>query len=397
MKHVTTSLAVASLLAGISGAQGQGLLSIGGGNEEDFDTNFPFSITLTGAYGFDTNTQSSAFDENDSSYYQAGVSAQFAGGDRRTSYNFGALFNATYYADPAPGTDDYYYNARVSFNLKHKVSPRLTISDNAYIAYEFEPDYAVGASTARRSDQYLYGFNNISASYAWTRRFSTVTNYTVSGVEYDDDAFSGENRISQLIAQQFRYALSRVTALTAEYRYGYTAYDNDAGDFMSHYVLAGIDHRFDRRLSGSLRAGAEFREYDNRDGDATEPYVEGSLDYRASRTSNFRGYVRYGLDANEFSAYPEHKSLRTGFSYNQQVAENLSASAGLNYVHSEFAGSEILPDSDDDLVSVNLGLRYQIQRNLALYGDYYFVTTSSDVEFREYDRHRFTLGLSATF
>ena len=397
MKHVTTSLAVASLFAGITGVQGQGLLSIGGGNEEDFDTNFPFSITVTGAYGYDTNVDSSSSDEIESSYYQAGVSAQYAGGDRRTSYNFGALFNATYYEDGGASDDDYYYNARASFNIRHKVSPRLTLSNNSYFAYEFEPDYSIGASTSRRTDQYAYYFSNFSASYAWTRRFSTVTNYTISGVEYDEDALSGENRVSQLFSQQLRYALTRVTALTAEYRFGYNSYENDVNDSISHFALVGVDHRFDRRLSGSVRAGAEFREFDERDGDETEPYVEGSLDYAASRSSKFRAYVRYGLDNNETSFYDTNTSLRTGLSFNQQIAENLSASAGVNYVHSELEGSDFLADTDDDLVSVNLGLRYQLQRNLALYGDYYYINSSSDVEFREYDRHRFTVGLSATF
>ena len=237
MKHVTTSLAVASLFAGLSGAQGQGLLSIGGGNEEDFDTNFPFSITVTGAYGYDTNVDSSAFDETESSYYQAGVSAQYAGGDRRTSYNFGGLFNATYYEDGGVSNDDYFYNARATFNIKHRVSPRLTLSNNSYYAYEFEPDFSIGASTSRRTDQYSYYFSNFSASYAWTRRFSTVSNYTISGVNYEEDFLEGENRVSQLLSQQFRYALTRVTALTAEYRYEYTDYDVDVNNFMSHFAL----------------------------------------------------------------------------------------------------------------------------------------------------------------
>ena len=119
------------------------------------------------------------------------------------------------------------------------------------------------------------------------------------------------------------------------------------------------------------------------------PFVEGSLDYRASRTSNFRYYARFGLDSNETSFFQDNRSFRTGLSFNQQVAENLTASAGVNYVHSELNGGEFLADSDDDLVSIDLGLRYQIQRNLALYGNYYYINSSSDVEFREYDRHRF--------
>lgn len=355
----------------------------------------PFKTTVTGAIGYDSNMASSSVNDDGSFYTQAGFLLSYATGNRTTSYSLGGRFNTTYYGSSAT-TDDLFYNARLSFAIRHRASSQLTISDRAYVAYEFEPDYEIGASTSRRTDQYLYAYNNLSASYAWNRRVSTVTGYTVSGIEYQESALKGENRISNLFSQQIRYAMSKVTTLTAEYRFGLTDYDNGFNDYVSHYFLLGADQSFSRNLSGSIRGGLELREFDNR-GSREAPYVEGALNQRIGDLTSARAYTRIGLDSNELGSYEEHFAWRTGVTLNHRFTKDLVGNAGLHYIHSSYTDSPIAADFDEDLISLSLGATYQFHKNLAVYASYYFTNTSSENSFREYDRHRLTLGVSATF
>ena len=82
---------------------------------------------------------------------------------------------------------------------------------------------------------------------------------------------------------------------------------------------------------------------------------------------------------------------------NHQFTKDLRGNAGLHYIHSAYSDSPIAADFDEDLISISLGLTYQFYRNLAVYTNYNYTNSSSDNAFRDYDRHRLTLGVSATF
>jgi len=395
MNKKTAFFGLSSCLFGLSGAFGQGLLSVG--SDYDFESDIPFTVTLGAAVGFDSNVNSSSQDEQDSVYYQGGVSLGYGSSTRTTQFNIGAGFSAIYYDDPGETVDEDLYDARLTFNIRHEATSRLTISDQAFISYETEPNFNIGASTSRRSDQYFYGYNNLSIAYAWSRRFSTVSNYTFSAIEYEEDELDNENRISHLLSQQFVYSISRVTSLTAEYRFDYTEFDDGVNDFIDHFVLVGVDHSFNRNLSGSVRVGAQFRDYDNRDGSQETPYLEGALNYKAGKATSIRWYNRLGQEASEIGSFEENFAYRTGISATHKFTPELTGNAGVNYSHREFSDSQISPDISEDLVNLNIGLSYEFSPGFNFYTNYYFTNVSSDNEFREFDRHRVAVGVNATF
>ncbi len=91
-------------------------------------------------------------------------------------------------------------------------------------------------------------------------------------------------------------------------------------------------------------------------------------------------------------------SYRSSLSYNQEFTQYLRGNAGVTYVHSDFQeGVFGQGDYNEDTVALSLGLSYRIMSNVDVNANYYFTTISSDDEFREYDRHRVSLGVSATF
>lgn len=392
MKRNLCLFSAASLAVLSSSVHAQGLLSLG--QRDEFEKKLPFSVTVGLGAGWDSNVNLSPDNEQDSIFYKGTLIAEYSTGDRRTSYSFGATYTPFYYADAPEGIDEFQQSGSINFALRHRANARLTISDNLYFAYEYEPNYQIGASVARRTQPYIYGYNNLNVAYAWTKRFSTVTGYTISGIDYDDDSEAGENYLSHLFSQDFRYAFTKVTTGVLTYRYGMTEYDNNFGDYTSQYFLAGIDHSFSRRTSGSFRAGAEIRDRDN-GGSATNPYVEASFSHSVAKQTYVRWYGRYGFEDADIGNSEERTSLRTGVSVQQRFTNRLAGNIGANYIHDTFEGGN--NSFDDDIFEVSLGLDFNVYRNLILNAGYSFTTNSSDVDSREYDRNILSLGMTAKF
>jgi len=392
MKRKISLISACSVIVLCSGAHAQGLLSLG--QRDEFEKKLPFSVNVGLGAGWDSNVNLSSTDEKSSAYIQGKLSAEYNTGDRRTSYSVGITYNPFFYIDAPEGQDDFQQSASINFALRHRVNPRLTISDNLYFAYEYEPNYQIGASVGRRTQPYVYGNNNLNVAYAWTRRFSTVTGYTISGIDYDSDAESGENYISHLFSQDFRYAFTKTATGVLTYRYGMTEYDNNFGDYTTQYFLAGLDYAFSRRTSGSFRAGAEMRDRDN-GGNSTNPYVEASFSHSVAKQTYVRWYGRYGYEDADIGNHEERTSIRTGVSLQQRLTNRLAGNIGANYIHDEFDGGT--QSFNDDIIEVSLGLDFTVYRNLVLNTGYSFTTTSSGIAEREYNRHILSLGMTAKF
>lgn len=408
MKTPFFILCAATFLGTASAAHSQGLLALG--QSADYEENVPFTYILHVAGGYDRIEYSGLSDQLDdveSYFIQTGVGVLYGNNDRVTKFNVGAEFSTIYYLDSAERDEDLFYNARLTFNISHEVSRRLTIGNNFYAVYEIEPDYGAGITTGRRDGQYIYGYNNTSIAYAWTERLATTSGYTIDGVHYvDDDLLAKmEDRLSHTFSQQVSYALSRTTKLTAEYRYKITNYDSPPSeiegqdiinpDFTSHYVLAGIDQAWSDRLSASVRAGAQFYQSDRKDD--TAPYIEASLNYAVSRQTNVRFYGQAGFDGSELGLYDSRYAYRTGVVASHQFTQRLKGQTGVHYVHSEFDGNELVDSANENQINASLGFSYNFWQNLSLDANYSYTTLTSDIDSRDYDRHRVNLGLNATF
>jgi long-subunit fatty acid transport protein len=392
---IRTAVTFAALSAA-SSAVAQGMLSIRP-PRDDFEKRLPFTVSVHGGGGYDSNMTLSKDDEHDSFYTYGGAALQYEDGNRRTFYNASLSYTGFYYFDAPESQADYQQNARASFGITHKVNPRLTLTDSLYAAYEFTPNYSIGAGTTRRTQSYLYGYNNISAIYAWTRKFSTVTSYSISGFDYQEDALQDSNYLQHVFAQQFRYALSRLTTASLEYRYQMLNYDSGVGDYTSHYILAGLDHSFNRQLWGSFRAGAEIVERDV-GGSDTNPYFEGALHYRAGKTTTLSWYGRVGVESSSVGTYTDRYSYRTGLTANHQINSRLSGSVGLHYIHDEFdASTTDAPSYNQDVFAFSIGLDYLLFKNVYLNASYNFTTSDAEGVGTEYDRHEIGVGLRAVF
>jgi len=169
MKHPIGIIPIVSLVIA-SSATAQGLLEVAP-RSADRDS-IPLTFTVGSEVGWDSNVNSASTNEQDSVYVSGNLGTEFANNNERTSVVIGASGGIFYYFDQAPERDDTLYNARVSLYVSHAVSERLRITNNAYVAYEIEPDYVIGESLSRRSDQYFYAYENFTVAYDLTDRIT---------------------------------------------------------------------------------------------------------------------------------------------------------------------------------------------------------------------------------
>ena len=390
------TLLILTMLSKATFVNGQGLLSVGqSGSFDDFDSKLPFTATISGDIGFDSNVGNRPDGyEEESGYIRGGVGVAYAGGSRTTHVDLNARLSTLHYFDqPEAQGDDSFQTGRLGLKIYHKASPTLTIGNSAYLSHEIEPDDAIGASASRRLDQYTYGYNSLWVSNSWTRRLKTVTRYSVTGIDYEGQLESvGEDRFTQTFSQEVRYVLDRLTSLVGEYRRANTDYDIVNLDYDANYLLAGADHKFSDNVSGTLRLGGENRDYDSNDDDGWNPYAEASLRYDLSDRTNLVWFTRYGYEDSEvFYHLSESRSVfRTALNANHAFSDNVRGKAGLSYHTSDYDRG-VLSELTEYGISLNLGLNYRVMSNTDVNLGYSITHLASDSAFRAVSYTHLTL------
>jgi hypothetical protein len=345
--------------------------------------------------------------DDDTMYGQAYVGATLLNNQPASTTSFGAQIGVIHYFDnldtPGVDVDDTSFTASLYLNHTQRVSERLRIVSRNSLAYELEPDYSYGFQSDRQVGNYFRWFADNAVGYRWSERLATYTGLRLNGITYDD--VDNRDRFTWNLYNDFRYQLSQLTVGTFNYRYSDIEGDGPVSDSTNHFVTVGVEHRFSPRAIGVLRGGVQIRDVDNGD-DGTSPYFEGSLRIKANEQFSWRAYGRYGVEDYARSVggavYSGNETLRLGIKGDYIVSQQLTLTAGINYINSSYEDlldtSPAGPSSvDEDLFNAYVGFEYGITETISLNGRYNFEDLSSDAGTREYDRNRFSLGVSAQF
>ena len=306
----------------------------------------------------------------------------------------------TYYYEHV-SAQDYDIDLKGALGITYKASPRLTLGGTILLEYLTEPNFDNPGGLNSRSGNYFYTDDAFSVTYAWSRRFSTKTSYTVEAYNYDNGAVAAfANRFSNTFGNEFRLQMVPTTFLVAEYRYGIVTYDNSSLDSTTHFALGGIDHTFNPRLTASVRGGAEFRSYDS-DGDRTAPYFEGTVKYALGQRTSISWTTRYGIEEPEVPGAQSRTTFRTGLHTKVDFTSRISGSLDAFYAHDDYhslanAVAPISPFSESSF-DIGLGLNYAITSIVAVQLGYHYTDVTSDSGFREYSRNRVSGGVSLKF
>ncbi len=406
MKRKFSSGFLTLLLAGSASAQG--LYYVGSEAQESIPLKWVVGASVT----YDDNVSPGFGDKQDSFGLNPYVGVSFVNITPQTTWDVYVRLGLIYYFDAPDGMDELSSQSRAGVNLTHRFSERLRFSSRNFISYELEPDYSYGYASSREVGEYFYWSTDNSLGFRWSERFATYTGFTLSGTSYEDSA--NNDRFTWQIYNQARYQLTPQTVLTQDTRYSETSGNGAFTDANDIYVLVGVEHRFSPNTIGIVRAGAQFHEVDG-GSSATSPYLELALNSQINEQFRVRAYTRYGIENyNNIQVdptaglveYDETTTLRFGVSGDYAISPMLSIFGGVDYIPTTyesgtsattppFIGS--ISDLDEQIINTYIGLSVKFNDFLTGTATYNYTNSDSDVDGRNYDRNRISVGLSAEF
>ena len=362
----------------------------------------PFRVSVSIREGYDDNVYTANQNPIGSFFTYGNVVLDCEVGNDRTRLDVNAYGGATYFYD-RPFGQQYDVNSGLTLTASHLVTPRLSLNASVFMTYQTEPDFATGFTINRQSGNYFLTNDRFSVSYQWTPRFSTVSSYGLTAINYADSAIGAfEDRFEHTFGNEFRYLLWPTTTVVGEYRFLTIDYSAANRNSMSHFLLGGLDHTFSPHFSASFRAGTEFRQFDNL-GERTSPYGEATLNYSLGKRTSVSWTNHYGLDAPDVPGAASRKTYRTGVNASYGLTTRIISSLTLYYQHDQNEGIPSpfpffsVPPFSEDTLDIGASLRYEINRVFSITAGFNHTEVLSDISFREYARNRYYLGLAATF
>ncbi len=393
-------------LLAMGSASAQGLYFIG----NDADEALPLKWVVGASLIYDDNVNPGYGAEEDSMAINPYVGASMVHITPQTTWDVYVRLGAIYYFDAPGNTDDFNSQSRAGINLTHRFSERLRFSSQNFVSYEMEPDYSYGYASARSNGEYFFWNTDNSIGFRWTERVATYTGLRLSGIDYVNSDVENNDRFTWEIFNQFRYQFSPQTVLTTDYRYGQTSGNGFASDSTNQYLLFGAEHRFSPATVGIIRAGAQFREVDNGD-NTNSPYLEAAFNWQSTQAFSLRSFARYGIEdydtVQNFNGniveFADRRALRFGVSGEYSINPMVSLFGGVDYIPTSYQSGRIVgtnisvPDEDEDIFNAHIGVSYRFNNFMSATASYNYSNSSSDFPLRDYDRNRFSIGLSAEF
>jgi hypothetical protein len=290
-------------------------------------------------------------------------------------------------------------NANVTLSLTHNSSTRLSFYVSVYAVYQTEPDFKSDVGPENVRADHFETSDIFSVTYHWLPQFATITSYTFRRIKYDESSIGAfQDRVQNTLGEVFQFSRSSRTNLVGEYRFEMISYDTAPSSSVTHFVLAGFEHKLTEHLTLNARGGETFRSYDI-GMDTVDPYFEGSLRFGSpGRSLNWT--ASYGTEEPNVPGALARTTFRTGVELTYGLSARISSTAAVYYHHDENEGL-ISPGTgsggSQDSFDLTLGLRYTINQHFALHIDYSRSSVGSLGSTPGYSRNRYFAGLSFTF
>ncbi len=292
----------------------------------------------------------------------------------------------------------------VTLSLTHNFSSRLSFYASVFGTYQNEPSFTSNVGPQNVRSPFFDTVDIFALTYHWLLRFSTVTSYTFERVQYfsssNGNSQNGvqntlaQNRVQNTFGEAFQFSLTSRTVLVGEYRFEAIDYDTAPTNSTTNFVLAGVNHNLTEHLMVHVRGGESFRSLEN-EGNTASPYFEGTLGYVSSNHS-LNWTTSYEFESPTATGVTTTKTWRTGLNLKYDLTSRLSSTTGVYYHHDENQGGTGSTGTQDSL-DLLLGLRYTINKRLALHVNYNYTSQSSLGGTPGYSRNRYFGGLTYTY
>ena len=153
MMHQKLTLGLAGLFLTSTAMAGEGLYSVGA-QPEDL---VPLEFILGTKFIYDDNTTPGGpLDGEDSMAAMPYLGAKLTNITPQTIVDIYAEVGLMYYFDKPSTVDDESVNSRLSVDVFHDVSERITLTSRNFLSYELEPNYAYGYASSRQNQEHFY-------------------------------------------------------------------------------------------------------------------------------------------------------------------------------------------------------------------------------------------------
>ena len=360
----------------------------------------PIEVLVSVVGGYDDNVNTAPNGQG-SAFTNGRLDVAYSFGNPRLQLNLDATAGGTYYYQHL-ANQNYDIDLHSSLTAKYKAAPRLTLGSDILVSYLTEPSFNYAVGTNYRNGNYFYTLDKLYAEFQWAQRFSTLTRYTITAINYDTASVGNfDDRVEHLFGNEFRFLLVPTTTLVGEYRFGIVDYTHAPLDSTTHFILGGLDHTFNPRLLATLRGGAEFRSYDH-DGDRSGPYFEGNVTYVVGRRTSVTWTSRYGIEEPDIAGTQSRTTFRTGLQAKFSITPRLNTMTELYYDHSDYhsfslGGSGSARPFTQDSIDSSVSLRYGITHYVWVAAGYRHTEVSSDISSFAYSRNHYFGGLNVIF
>jgi len=340
-------------------------------------------------------------------------------GSARLAMDLLAGGGITYYFDH-PGGRDYDPLVYLNLSVAYKVTPRLTLNFSTSSAYESQPELATALSSINRLGNYFRSENRLSAHYQLSPRWSSITGYSLSALEYESSAASANDQLEQAFSEQLRYLWMPTTSVSGDYRFSINEFQNTGTESTTQSLGAGLEQSFSPRFNAGLHSGVQFRSSGNNG--QTSPYVETSLRYEAgslvaaSRGSASSTYIvwtnSYSIEESDLQQAAGRETFRTNLLLNYAMTARISASLSLSYSHggngtsNQISSGSFGGSSAETTFDITPSVRYAITQHCSVDVGYRYTDVNrgsvtaalnSLQSVASYTRNRYFAGVTFSF
>lgn len=357
--------------------------------------------------GYDDNVNSvsrSSPYKQSSAFTSINVNASMSDIDSRTQLSYSGTLGGIFYLDKMRfGSNQVVSDTSLNARLSHIIDPTLRYSATLSLAYQPEPDYQSGITSARRSGDYFHGYFNNDISKAWTNRFSTVTGFNVSFLDYQEKTSSTEDVTHYGLSNVFRFKWTNRVAVLVDWRANYS--DRKYGwDSFSNFILGGAEYAVDKYTNASLRVGPQIKHVSGR---STDVYlsVEGAIDRQVTNQISCGVFARMANESTETYSYGQNyesnMSTRVGVRGSYRFTPMWTLSGNINIVNSDYSKGEGIytPDRTDTTWNCSVQMDCQLSKVWLAFFSYSFTNGqySGGQDRPSYIRNVFTLGTRRSF
>jgi len=411
---------------GVETSHCQAQSQIGAGGDKPWN----LAATLRGFYDDNINT-------SPNKQYSYGFEIRPSGAlnlslDDQTTLGATAMYSMKYFDARQSEKADHMVDLGLNFN--HNFSERYTVAASDHFVIGQEPEVLTGSGTPLRANgDNIYNAGKLSGTAEITPLLSFVLSYGNNIYSFKQDG-PGEygpelNRIEHMVTLDSRWSVFEQTVFVFGYQFedivhtsdtslnpaGFVYINPDVRDSRSHFVYAGVDHKFSEDLSASVRGGAQITDYNNDPNSNTSvgPYVNLSATYNyTSDGSATLGFTQQRTQTDESGVI-----LPTGNVINANLS-NLSIDQDSSTVYGSLTQKLFTPDLTGSLIgsfqnsnyrqgdlanatdkwySIGLNLAYQFTPFLSAEVGYNYDKLDSGVPGLTYDRNRIYIGFTGSY